>query len=179
MFQKSMLQWYQAEWVTVSSWIAIKGPWEKDKEWVIWALQPNLYQWACWLTISAKPLIALEIDLSFFKPWCSSFQGKLEPWQGSHTRKTMLACCCPHAVLSWGVTVRTYVRAHTPAHSLKTCAVTMSAGSHRNKPKLVRKQICCRSGLPSHFCSTVVSLTSKEGLCVPSFLQTVVVIVII
>lgn len=102
-----------------------------------------------------------------------------EPWQGSHTRKTMLGCCCPHAVPSWGVTVHTYVRAHTPAHSLKTCTVTMSAGSDRNKPKLVGKQICCSSGLPSHFCSTVVSLTSKEGLCVPSFLQTVVVIVTI
>lgn len=25
-----------------------------------------------------------------------------EPWQGSHMRKTMLACCCPHAVPSWG-----------------------------------------------------------------------------
>lgn len=94
-----------------------------------------------------------------------------EPWQGSHMRKTMLACCCPHAVPSWGVTVSTYARVHTPAHSLKTCAVTMSTGSDRNKPKLIRKQICCRSGLPSHFCSTVVSLTRKEGLCVPSFLH--------
>lgn len=51
---------------------------------MIWTLQPNFYQWARWLTISAKPLIALEIDLSFFKPWCSSFQGKLEsPGKGA------------------------------------------------------------------------------------------------
>ena len=90
------------------------GTLRKDKEWVIRALQPNLYQWARWLTISAKPLIALEIDLSFFKLWCSSFQGKLDsPGKGA----TWGRQCWPAAV-------------HTQCHPGESLCAHMCVHTH-------------------------------------------------
>lgn len=39
-----------------------------------------------------------------------------EPWQGSHMRKTMLACCCPHAVPSWGGSLWAHMHVYTRQH---------------------------------------------------------------
>lgn len=142
--QRDILLWCQAGRVTVLPWGQRNG----------WALQPNLYQWAPLFPIFAKSVIVLEMELSFFNPWHSSFWKKPEsPGKGAHEEDNG-GLATAHMLSPPGDSLWTHLHA----------ATTRIGSSDRNRPKFTRKELGYRAGPPS--VSVPPSFLSPEGLCV-------------
>lgn len=93
------------------------GTRRKNKEWVLWALQLNLHGWRTLVDHLCQVFNCFGNRTLILQTMALILPEKArESWQGSHTGKTMLACYCPHAALSRGVTVCTYVHIRTCQH---------------------------------------------------------------
>lgn len=174
--QRSMLLWYQARRVIVLSWTTI----QRHKGKISSGLSPptQFTPMGRLFTISAKSLIALEIELSFFNLWHSSFWKKPKsPGKRATWERQCWPYCCPHTVPPWGITVCTHMHIYTCRRPCWGPMQPSWAQDHQTETSQNSSgSKYARQGLPSHFCSTITSPHPKE--CMYSFLPSYQLVVV-